>query len=451
MSCAFARGGDCVYLLSMDIEEKIIGCVLGMAVGDALGGPLDGAKPGAIRSNFRVVADYVDAEELLGGKLARWRTPGMYSCHTQQGLAFLDVCLERRGFNAEAAAGALVKLSRGDSVFQYGVLRGAPADLRTAIDNLKPGAGWRAASVLLEGTSPAARVAPVAVYHADDEHILRDKIIESCAVTHRSPVTVSATAAAAFLVMRGLSMDEAPPAAGRREMVEEAALFCRETELRMAARYPELFEGLPDAGRLHLFSGSLGLLAGRLEDAPERAGEWIAANANPHTNIELKRPTLDFPLASVLYAVYAFAANCGDFERAAVCAINQGGASAAIGAIVCAAAGALHGERGIPERWLKGLANRKQVKARAVMLAGRRFQRAAGQDLYEMEYSLTRKEHEEREARIRKSRKAAPGAERKKAKPAAEGGKEEKFDRKKYERQLQKQKRLSREKLFQGE
>lgn len=429
------------------MNDKIIGCILGLALGDALGAPLEGAKPGAVKANFRTVTDYVDAEELLGPKLRRWRTPGLYTDDTQQAMAFLDAALERRGFDAARAAELLVKLSRGDSVFQYGVLRGAPPDLRTAIDNLKPGTKPPGAAVPYEGNSPAVRVAPVVVYHAEQPHTLPDKVIESCLVTHKSPVSVGAAAAVASLVAQMLARDEYSPG-DAPEFLARATEFAKLVETRLGDRYQAAIDWPEASGRLHLFSGALEALASRLGDHPDKVGEWIAENANPHAPYEIKRPTMDFALASVVHAIYVFLKNGENFEKALVAAVNQGGDADSIGAIVGAVAGALHGAAAIPERWLKGLANRKQLKTRAEALAEKKYKPGLIQDLYEMEYSLTRKEHEEREARIRKSRRAAHPQEREKQqKPDTRPT--EKFDRKKYEKQIKKQKRDSREKFFQ--
>lgn len=387
----------------MNHDDGIAGAVMGLCVGNALGAPLKNAKPGAIRSAFGVVADYVDARDMLGAKLNRWSTPGLYGADAQLALALLDVCIESRGLNAERAAALLAELARCDEGLPHGVLRGAGADVSAAVENHSQGVPWRRAGHDWPGGAPAARIAPIALFYADNPRALPDAVIESALLTNRNPVSVSAAAAVAAITLEMIEKDSLAPDE-RGNILEKAAAFSREIEKRLIERYADVLD-FGKEKQQHEFSETLADLTGRLDHTPADVEAWICENATERSGIEVKRPTRDVALASVIYAIYIFLANGESFERAVSAAINQGGDADAIGAIVGAMAGALHGESGIPERWIKGLANRKQIQARARALARGRGVRAQTADFLAMEADLTRKEMEEREAVMRRNRK----------------------------------------------
>jgi hypothetical protein len=137
----------------------------------------------------------------------------------------------------------------------------------------------------------------------------------------------------------------------------------------------------------------------------------------------------------VLFAIYGAVSHPDSFEEAVLSAVNEGGDADTVGAITGAVSGALRGADAIPERWLKGLANRKQIKARAEALAAGKWMPGKLEDLYEMEYGLTQREHDERLARMKKFGVDFP--EKKKlgnlSEPEPASGK---FDRKKQRREL---------------
>jgi ADP-ribosyl-[dinitrogen reductase] hydrolase len=421
-------------------DDRIIGAVLGLAVGDALGAPLEGAKPGAIRNAFKTVADYVDSEELFGReKVYKWRKPGLYTDDTQQALALLESVVRDRGLNPERAAERLASLARG-AEFHFGVYRGAGKNFRLSAADLRQGKSWMDSGRDTAGNGAAARIAPVAAYYSKNLDEMADKAADVSIITHRNPVGISAATAVAFLVARCLAMDELPRE-GRAQLLLEAADFCRRKETACVERYGYLFfEGYKKT--LHLFSGTLRGLAGVQDGPTAKAGKWIAENAAPHASSAVTRPTLGFAPASVAFAIHLALSNSGSYRDAVVAAINEGGDADTVAAIAGAISGALHGASAIPENWLKGLANRKQLKARAEALAARKWNSAL-EDLYEMEYGLTRREHDERLARMKKLGVDFP-EKRKTEKMSEPRPVEEKFDRKKSRRDLRRLKQWER-------
>lgn len=422
-------------------EDGILGSILGMAVGDALGAPVEGAKPGAIRNAFGTLDNYADPEEILGrGKIYKWRKPGLYTDDTQQALALLDSVVQDRGLNPEKAAARFVELAKG-AEFRFGVYRGAGRNFKRSVTDLRQGKSWTDSGRDTAGNGAAMRIAPVAVYYHGDLDEMADKAAAASLITHRNPIGVSAAIAVSYLIARCLATDEISPA-GRAALILEAARFCREKEIAIADEYSHyLFDGFKKS--LHLFSDTLKGMGGVFDSGPEKVGKWIAANAAPHAGNAITRPTAGFAPASVAFAIYLAVSNSDSFEKTIVAAINEGGDADTVGAIAGAISGALHGAGAIPERWMKGLANRRQIKARAEALADRKWQHGKLEELYAMEYGLTRREHDERLARMRKLGVDFPDKRRieKMSEPEPVG---EKFDRKKHRRELQRRKEWER-------
>jgi len=270
--------------MAVDIEDRIVGSFVGLAVGDALGAPVEGAKAGAIRHNFKTLRDYEDSEKLLGRKkLFKWRKPGLYTDDTQQALVLLDSLLQDRGFHADRAAARFADLARG-AEFRFGVYRGTGRNFRLSVTDLRQGKDWTETGRDTAGNGAATRVAPVALYYHDQPDIMADAAARSALITHRNPVGISAAIAVARVISRFLAMERLDPGE-KAGFVEETADFCREQEEMLRERYSlHLFEGYEE--QLHLFSDTLRGLAGHLDDAPEKTGEWIAARADPHAGSE---------------------------------------------------------------------------------------------------------------------------------------------------------------------
>jgi ADP-ribosylglycohydrolase len=393
-------------------DDKRAGVLTGLCVGSALGAPLENAKPGAVKSTFGDVTEYVDVEKMVVHKLHRWRTPGLYGLDAQLALALLDTAFTGRTFDPERAGALIVALSRGDAALPFGALRGAGRDIQDAVLALKQLKPWAEAGRPYAGVAPAARIAPLAVWYGDKPHALPEIIIQASLLTHRNPMSVSAAAAVAHLALefldRGsLTARECPA------LMESAAAFARDVEDRLAAHYPDSLHGT-DAGRtLHVLSATLEQLAGRLEQDDEPVRQWLVSNAREYYPHELARAAIDFAPSCAPYALYVFMRHAAEPGKALAASVARGGAAGALGAITGALCGALHGESGLPEQLLGGLANRRQIRARALALAARKVSGAQLQNTYDMEESLTRKEIQEREARMRKNKRFSAAQEKK--------------------------------------
>lgn len=420
--------------MGIDLGDKIIGSAAGLAVGDALGAPLEGSKPGAVRSAYGIVRNYVDRELILGReKIYRWNKPGLYTDDTQQALAVLDSLLIDRGLQPAKLAGRMAELSQA-SEYRFGAWRGVSRNFRLTMEKLKNGVPWDETGEDSAGNGAAARVAPVALYFYENPDEMADAAARVSLITHRNPIAVSGAIAIAFFTARLLFIEELA-SKDACELIADVSARVHDAEKMLEARYGAFFN-YESIKKLHLFSDTLKGLSERFEEPPEKVSEWIAANAAPHADSEVTRPTVGLCLTSVVYSIYVALSFPESFEDAVVAAVNSGGDADTIGAMTGAMSGALRGVKDIPQRWLDGLYNKKQILARAEALSEKKYPRNRIENLYDMEIASTAREHDERLARMKKFNVNFP--EPRLDKYSAPAPVEGKFDSKQYRKDLRK-------------
>jgi len=411
---------------------RIIGSVMGLAVGDALGAPVEGAKPGSIKNAYRRIVGYVDPEGWVGReKIYKWRKPGMYTDDTQRALVLLESLLEGKGLNPQRVAERIVELSRG-AEFNFGVYRAADREFRRTVTDLRQGHLWTDSGSEMPGNGAASCIAPVAAYYRNNLDEMAERVAEATLIFNRNPVSISAAAAVSYLIVRCFDI-EGIEESEKTGIIESVAEFCREKELLAVDRFGIYFGSDYEESR-HIFSDALRGIAENYSAGQAGVADWIVKNAASRSGAVITRPSHGYAQASVAFAIYLAVKNAESFESAVEAAINEGGDADTVAAIVGSVSGSLHGADGIPERWIKGLANRKQIKARAEMLSAGKWIPLKIEDLYEMEYGLTRREHEERLAKMKKYGVDFP-EKRKTSRPAAPEPVHGKYDRKRQRRE----------------
>jgi len=291
----------------LSTRERYRGSLVGHAVGDALGAPLEMLARAEVRARFPG-----GLRELIGGGVFGW-APGAYTDDTQMALALARSLIARGRFDPQHVAEAWLAWYRG-----------GPLDVGTlvarALDLLDQGERWdRAGQLAWEeserraaGNGGLMRCAPLALLYRDDPSALDRASRASSAITHADPRCQEAAAAftrALAHLLRGGAKSEALAVA--RQAVEHPAL--RDALARVAD----------------------------LEEAEVRAGGYVVE-------------TLQAALWSFLHA--------DTFEDVVVQATSLGEDADTVGALSGALAGALHGERAIPARWLAQLEGRPELE-----------------------------------------------------------------------------------------
>ncbi len=387
--------------MATDMTNAVTGALMGAAVGDALGSCVDGAKAGMIKNACRTLSDYIDPAEIFGReKSFKWRKPGLYTSITQQAMAVSESLVGDRGVRPEKTAARFLSLC-GNSESPYGIFRMPDRNLRAALDALREGLPWDRAGSEYPGAGAAARIAPVALHLIERESALPDAVMRLSLITHRSVPAVSAAAAVAQMVMR-LAAVAPDDFTAKAELIRETAAFCVKIETALCESHTA---SLPSYARRekYYFSDMLMGLADQLGREPAQVEKWIVESSAKNAPEPVARPTHEVACASVVYAIYNALVYSHDFEKAVTVTLNAGGFASAACAITGAIAGALHGAEAIPERWLAGLANRRQVALRAEAFARGRIAGPGAEKFIDMESALTKRENDERTSRMKKS------------------------------------------------
>lgn len=288
-------------------RDVFVGALLGTAVGDALGLPAENLSPSRIRQRWK-------EEWRMRFVLGR----GMISDDTEHTLLVAQAILRQPQDGAAFQRTLAWQLRWWFAGLPGGVgLATAKACLRLWLGFPPDKAAVRSA-----GSGPAMRSAVIGVYFANDPVKRRDFVIASSRLTHRGwPAETAALAVAecAALTVRC----QGHPLAG--EVLPTLANLCEEAEWQ--AVLSKLAAALASDLSVGEFARTLGLTQG----------------------------VTGYALHVVPIAIYAWMKHPGDFRAALVAALECGGDTDTVGAIVGGLMGAQVGERGIPPGWRESL------------------------------------------------------------------------------------------------
>jgi ADP-ribosyl-[dinitrogen reductase] hydrolase len=297
------------------VRDRFRGTLLGLAAGEALGEPADFLTAEQIEERFGLIT------EMVGGG-CHGVAPGETTDATQMMLCLAQSLADIDGFDPE------------DIMRRYGGWfsshpRDVSLTVRTVLLSYRSGTQWdlasrRAFEILgspAAGNGSLMRCAPIGLRYALDAEARSAYSQRESTLTHFE--RLAGWACVAF------------------------------NDLIAAALAGELRERLP-------------LIAATIDDEDKRVSAALrdAVEAEPE-EVQSSAYVLD-TLRTALWAVL----RTGSFEEAVVLAVNLGNDADTVGAVTGALAGAVHGEAGIPQRWLDVLLVRDEAAALADRLAG---------------------------------------------------------------------------------
>ena len=282
----------------------LAGSVVGTAVGDALGLPGEGLSAGRIG-------------RMWGGD---WRMRlvmgrGMVSDDTEHTWCVLGALAEVRG-DAEGFGRAL-----GRRLRWWFLALPAGVGMATARACIRLWCGWSSerSGVWSAGNGPAMRSAILGVYFCEDEEKRREHVRISTRMTHTDPKAETAAQAVALAAAAAVRGD------GPGEVVRALRELSEDAGWREIVR---VMEGCLAEGR--------------------STGELAAA-------MGLEKGVSGYAWHSVPVALYAWLRHPDDFAAALTSALDCGGDTDTVGAIVGGIAGARVGVEAIPAGWREGI------------------------------------------------------------------------------------------------
>ena len=364
--------------------DRVRGCLLGLAIGDALGGPLEGLGAQQIRAHYQQVTDYVDGARAWKKKPYRWRMLGLYTDDTQQALALCDILLAHGRIDVNRLAELYLALATPEAGYA-GAHRGVGRSFRMVLADLRRGVSPDRTGQDSAGIGAAMRIAPLALYFADDEALCQEAVMAASLMTHRDIRSLSGAMAVVHAVRRLAAGAERDPS-----LLFRVAADTARSERWIAAHHADSVSSIAAHGQS--LSRAIAHTESLLDIPRERALAALAEEANRHgAEPTCRRATMGFPPACIPACLYLLVTT-DSFEEALTEVINLGGDADSTGAILGAMAGAHYGVDAIPARWLAGLKNREGIELRAEALTRRSAEGLDIPDLVATEKALSDQE-----------------------------------------------------------
>ena len=300
--------------------------LLGLAIGDALGNTSEGMLPERRRATFGEVRDY------LPNRHAGGRPVGLPSDDTQLAFWTVEHLIANRALDPDA----LARTFASQRIFGIG------RTVAESVRRLRGGSSWPTAAVASAGNGALMRIAPVVLPHLREA--TADLWVDAAlcaALTHNDPASISACVAFVGMLSE-LLVAEGPPEP--QWWVE--TYIARARFLEGETRYR------PRGGPLaRTYEGPLWRFVADYVPAAQKAGKDVITTCEQWYSGA-------YLLETVPSVLYILSRHTDDPEEAIIRAVNDTKDNDTIAAVVGAAAGALHGETGLPQRWRDGLLGR---------------------------------------------------------------------------------------------
>lgn len=352
-------------------KDRSQGCLIGLAVGDVLGCPVEAMSPHEIKTEFGRIEDLVEATVQAMRDTYFWRFPGLHSDDTQQALSIADILVE----NHEIEEGVLLELWKemAQTVIRvpsaktgrvkkcketFGCHRGTGSNFRHRLRNLNSPAPPA------NGDGAAMRVAPVGVWFCRERKARIENAVRSALATSSHPHAAASAAAVAAAVAFGIDNDSINTRAFLEAVADEALLAEAFLLERCAGQLHPGYER-----RVNEFSDALFQLIEWHSLPLQHALMKIADYAKTCLGLDKVFATKSFALTAVPTALLIAARHERDFTEGVIEAVNLGGDTDTIGAMVGAILGAKNGLETVPVRWQQHLLAREQILLRGRALA----------------------------------------------------------------------------------
>jgi len=303
--------------------DKVEGMMLGLAIGDALGITTEGMLPAERRATHGELRDYIP-NKYVNAPI------GFPSDDTQLAFWTLEQMIADRGFVPENVAGRFCQ----DRIFGIG------STVRRFIANFKSGMPWHKCGPESAGNGALMRIAPMVVPHlaADGTGIWTDTAL-SAMLTHNDSSSIAACLAFVAMLWELLDMAEAPES---EWWLQRYVSIARDLEISQYA---------PRGGAFLAYHGPLWRYCQeRVAWADSQFLTVLDACNQWHSGAYL--------METVPSVLMILTRHGHDPEEAIVRAVNDTKDNDTVAAIVGAAVGALHGRRGLPQRWIQNLSGR---------------------------------------------------------------------------------------------
>lgn len=308
--------------------DRVEGMLLGLATGDALGNTTESQNPADRTRRHGEIRDY------LPNRYAEGRAVGLPSDDSQMAFWTLEQWLADGALDPERLAQRFC----AEQIFGIG------QSVKEFVINFKAGKPWHASGPASAGNGALMRIAPVLAPHLrSGTPALWADVALATMLTHNDPAALSASLAFSAMLWELLQM-QVPP----------EPLWWVETYVSLARDLEGDTVYRPRGGAYADYAGPLW----RFVETQVRAAYEEDLPVLTACNAWYSGAYLLETVPSVLTVLMRHA---DDPETALLRAVNDTRDNDTVGAIVGAAVGALHGRRGLPERWVRNLLGRTRA------------------------------------------------------------------------------------------
>lgn len=302
----------------LGVESRAVGAMLGLAVGDALGGAVEFQKRGT----------FTPVTEMTGGGVHRLK-PGEWTDDTAMALCLAESLIETKGFEARDQMERYVRWLRQGYLSSTGKFMDVGITIGRALSSFEqtgnPFSGPTGEDTA--GNGSLMRLAPVALWFAQEPARAIEMAGESSRTTNGAPQAVSACRYFAGLLvgaLNGVSKDE-------------------------------------------LLADDYSPVTGSWASEPLHPVIAAIAKGSFKTRTVEQLPASGYVAHTLEAALWAFATT-GSFETGVLKAVNLGGDADTTGAVFGQIGGAYYGVDAIPERWRNPIVKRDQIEQYAIRL-----------------------------------------------------------------------------------
>lgn len=386
----------------MHLIQKSKGIMVGLACGDALGALVEyipryyvdickKIKDMAPPLPLETLINQADSETAIN-QLQRYIDfmclPGLYTDDTQQAILLGESLVTNNGVNQENLAKLYVQGVKQKGYGESGIFRHAGPGFKEAVTNIMMFKPLNTCGANSAGNGAAMRIAPLGIYYRDDVDKLLKATIDISLITHRDIRGIAAAGLIAFTI--AYSINKSWDTLNTSHLLSELKTFTKQLEETIIKDYPTI-NNTPITQ--HQVSDSILVLEEiktlDFENAITTLDKW----AQKTSGNEYCYHNSPFALGSVLYSLYLFISLGSDWETAVLTAVNGGGDTDTIAAMVSAMCGAIHGYDLIPANWTQSIMNRECIEDLSVALITSKI---SCTNFIEIEKQLCKKELEYR-------------------------------------------------------
>jgi hypothetical protein len=378
-------------------EEKLRGALWGAIAGDALATPLGGMSRGHIHSAFREIRGYTDPGPALKGKESSWKKPGLYTASSQLALllAFTEGQSTRGSYDPAPHVAAAALHGGGPC----GIFRHPDALLLDTIQHCQARIEGRDQSrdPRIDLLPPLHLFLPLLALRSRRGPSL---LLDSLRLARFITPDILSMAASAILVS---ILDELLNSSDRRVPVDLVIDAAQRTLREIRENPAPIFDLKLNPETLAVKAALVVSVVELLKRGvtPAAAEAPICAHAMGFLKHNITRATVNHPLTLAPYILSFFISHSQDPGPGFFAAAAEGGAAGTLSASAGTLWGALHGAEAVPPELRDGLVNKSRIAKYIDAIARGRTRDVTVKDFLDSEASLTQKEREELQARLR--------------------------------------------------